>query len=228
MLRPQLALPKSGQKAALVLMTGILSTSSLTPWLLASPVLAQSTYDSNSNNYRFVTVIPTGTVIPLTFEQNDKIVVTPEETMPVTLQVAANVRTRSGQIVIPRGTQVEGKIEPAGEGSRFVAQTLVFTDNRRLNIDASSQIVTRTEDVQQGAGTGEILKGAAIGGAAAAVIAAITGDRAIATEEILGGAGLGALGGLLLGKRSAKVVVIRPAEDLDITLNSQLALRNGL
>jgi hypothetical protein len=56
------------------------------------------------------------------------------------------------------------------------------------------------------------------------VIAGITGDKAIATEEVLGGAGLGALGGLLLGKEEAEVISIDPNEDLDITLNSRLAL----
>jgi hypothetical protein len=69
------------------------------------------------------------------------------------------------------------------------------------------------------------LKGAAVGGAAAAAIGALTGDRAIATEEILGGAGLGALGGLLLGKRKVDVVVVNPNTDLNVTLRSALALR---
>jgi hypothetical protein len=69
------------------------------------------------------------------------------------------------------------------------------------------------------------LEGAAIGGAAAAALAVLTGDRAIATEEVLGGAGLGALGGLFLNRKKANVVVVYPDRDLAVRLGSELALR---
>jgi hypothetical protein len=69
------------------------------------------------------------------------------------------------------------------------------------------------------------LEGAAIGGAAAAALAVLTGDRAIATEEVLGGAGLGALGGLFLNRKKANVVVVYPDRDLTVRLGSELALR---
>ena len=90
-------------------------------------------------------------------------------------------------------------------------------------MDATSQVVTRTEVVRRGADAGDILKGAAIGGAAAVVLSEIFGD--IDFLEVLGGAGAGAVAGLLLGKREVELVSIDPNSDLDLILQSDLALR---
>jgi hypothetical protein len=158
------------------------------------------------------------------YDEAEKIVVLPDETAPVTLKIAANIKDNSGRILIPYGSELVGEIRPAGNGSRFVAQELKIPGASSQSINASSQVITRRETINKGASAGDILEGAAIGAAAASVIAGITGDKAIATEEVLGGAGLGALGGLLLGKEEAEVISIDPNEDLDITLNSRLAL----
>lgn len=166
--------------------------------------------------------IPRGVVIPVEYER-EKILVTKEETVPVTLTVAANIRNRDRQTLIPYGSEIVGQIEPAGDGSRFVAEEIVFPDGSAQYINASSDIVTRTETVKKGAGTGDILKGAAIGGAAATVLAGIFGD--VNAVEVLGGAGAGALAGILLGGRKAELVSIDPNRDLDLTLESDLALR---
>jgi DNA-binding transcriptional regulator LsrR (DeoR family) len=66
----------------------------------------------------------------------------------------------------------------------------------------------------------DILRGAAIGAAAAAVLSEIFGS--IDVIEVLGGAGLGALAEILLsGSEEVEVVVIEPATDLDLTLQSE-------
>jgi hypothetical protein len=69
------------------------------------------------------------------------------------------------------------------------------------------------------------LKGAAIGGAAAAALSGLTGDKKISILEVLGGAGAGAAGGLVLGRKKVDVVVINPNTDLALKLRSDLALR---
>ncbi len=176
---------------------------------------------TNNNNYNFG-VIPRGVVIPVGYEQ-EKILVTKEETVPITLIVAANIRDSNRNTLIPYGTEVVGQIEPAGNGSRFVAEELVFPDGTAQYIDATSNVVTRTETIEQGADTGDILKGAAIGAAAATVLAEIFGD--IDFLEVLGGAGIGAVGGLLLGGNEAELVSIDPNNDLNLTLQSDLSLR---
>ncbi len=169
--------------------------------------------------------IPSGTTIPIRYNDAKKIVIAPNESLPLTLNVAANVRTRSGTILIPAGSQIVGQLQPVSGGSQFVAKELVFSDNKRQPLDATSDVITKTEEVRQGGDTSAILQGALIGGAAAAAIAIITGDHAIATEEVLGGAALGALGQLLLGQTKTEVIVINPNTDLNLTLRSNLALR---
>ena len=169
--------------------------------------------------------IPYGTRIPVMYDKAEKIVVTPAETMPITLKVAANIRSRSGTILIPAGSEVVGELQPANGGSQFVAQELVLYGNRRQSIDATSQVITQTREINRGTNTGSILKGAAIGAAAATAISVLTGDNRAGILEILGGAGLGAVGGVLLGRKKAEVVVINPDTDLNLTLRSSLALR---
>ena len=198
------------------------------PLVRVSPASAQlfpqqsPTRDIRNNRVYSSVVIPSGTLIPLEYEK-EKILLTKEETIPVTLTVAANIRDRDRNLLIPYGTEIEGQIEPAGEGSQFIAQELIFADGTRQPINGSSNIVTRTETVKRGTDTDAILKGAAIGGAAAAVLGEIFGD--INIEEVLGGAALGALGGWLLGRKSVELISIDPNRDLDITLDSDLALR---
>jgi hypothetical protein len=181
---------------------------------------------------QFRRVVPSGTQIPVTFEK-DKILVAKDETAPVTLKVAVNIRNRNRDILIPEGSEIKGKLQPAEanskEGSRFVAEKIIINQNgqkREITINASSRIVTRTETIDEGTDVSSILQGAAIGAAAATVLAAVTGDGSIDVEEILGGAGLGALTGWLIGgEDEAELISINPEDDLTLTLRSDLALR---
>lgn len=166
--------------------------------------------------------IPSGTVIPVAYTE-DKIVLLPEETLPVTLDVQNNITTSTGQILIPAGSQVEGEFQPAGNGTRFVAERLIAPNGQSRTFNAQSEVITDTETIRKGGGTGNVLKGAAVGTAAAAAISAVTGDRAIATEELLIGAGAGAIGGLLgnfLGRNSVDVLVVEPETNLNLRLDS--------
>lgn len=209
---------KSGTAALMAL---AITTGTSAPLLTTASASAQLFPSQRSTTPSQIT-IPSGTTIPVRYNQAEKIVVSPNETMAVTLTVASNIINRSGTILIPAGSTVEGELQPATNGSQFVARTLI-TNNRRQSIDATSNVISQTT-VRQGSKTRNILKGAAVGAAASAALGALTGDRAIATEEILLGTGAGALGGALLRGRQANVVVIEPDTDLDITLRSNLAL----
>ena len=203
-----------------------LSTAVITPLVTLTPASAQLFPTQRRPNRTGIyarTVIPAGVRIPVEFEK-EKILVTREETVPITLKVAANIRDRYRNTLIPYGAEISGQIEPAGEGSRFVAEELIFPDGTTRFINASSDIVTRTETVKKGASAGDILTGAAIGGAAAVVLGDLFGD--INIEEVIGGAGIGALGGLLLGGGDeVELISIDPNNDLDLTLQSDLPLR---
>jgi hypothetical protein len=127
-------------------------------------------------------------------------------------------------MLIPAGSEIRGRVVPVNGGSQFVADTLVLPDGTSYPINAQSQVVTRTEQVSRTNGTA-IATGAAVGAGAAALLSGITGRRRINAGKVLAGAGVGALGGLLLGKKRNEVVVIYPNRDLTLTLNSGLALR---
>lgn len=169
--------------------------------------------------------ITAGTLIPIEYEKAEKIIVTPEETLPITMTVASDIRTNFGQIWLPRGSKINGELRPATGGSQFVADEVILSNGQRFRLNANSQVVTRTETIRKGASARNILTGAAVGAAAAAAIAGVVGDKAIATEEVLGGAGLGAIAGVFLGRERVEVVVIRPQEDLDLRLQSELVFR---
>jgi hypothetical protein len=204
----------------------MLTASAITPLVINNrPALAQSIFKNGQNNNNRI-VISQGTTLPVKYDEAEKILVTKEETAPLTVTVAANIVNRNGTILIPYNSEIVGEIKPhpTEEGSYFVAQTLII-DDTEYKIEGSSEPVTRIETVKKGASTKNILTGTAVGAAAATVIAGVTGDRAIATEEILGGAALGTLGGWLLGRKSVDLIAIYPNEgDLDIILDADLVL----
>ncbi|WP_055075659.1 S-layer homology domain-containing protein [Pseudanabaena sp. 'Roaring Creek'] len=187
---------------------------------IASPyIVGQTTTPPVQNQTR----IPAGNVIALQYSK-DKILLGPNDKVPLTLSVSQNIVNPQGAILIPSGTQVVGELRTVSGGSQFFASELDFADGRKVPVNATSKVVTTTEKVDKGVSVGNILKGAAIGGAAAAAISAVTGDHVLATEKLLGGAGAGALLGLFLGRDSVTLSSVNPNTDLAITLNSDLLL----
>jgi hypothetical protein len=166
--------------------------------------------------------IPQGTAIPVKYDKAEKILVTKEETAPLTLTVAQSVVTQEGSVVIPAGSQVVGQLRPAQGGSQFVAQKLILTTGQEYQINASSEVITKTQTVNRGTNTGTIIQNTVLAAGAAAAVSAVTGDRAIATEEVLGGAGIGALIGLFFGRNSVDLIAIDPDTDLQMTINQSL------
>jgi hypothetical protein len=219
-----------------ILMTGLISATTMTPlWLpLAAsaqffpPSINNRSNNNNSNspnnpNTVRNNLIPRNAKIPVKYGK-EKILVTREETVSLTLDVGANFRNRFGTVLIPYESKIVGRLEPYGNGTRFVAEELVINDRVKYPLNAVSQVITKTEQIKKGASVGTYLRNAAIGAAAAAVIAGVTGDRAIATEEILLGAGVGALGTLILGGKKVEVISIDPNKDLELTLLSDLII----
>ncbi|HEY9671965.1 MAG TPA: S-layer homology domain-containing protein [Waterburya sp.] len=171
--------------------------------------------------------IPAGTTIPVKYEK-DKILVTKDETVPLTVAVDRNITTSDGRTIIPAGSQVVGELRPVKDqgGSQFVAQKLVI-NGQETPINASSDVITTTETVRKGVNVGGLVKNAALGTAAAAAISAVTGDRAIATEELLIGGGAGVVLSLIqnfLGRNSVDLIAIQPNTDLNLKLLSPLTL----
>ncbi len=212
-------------RTALLIVLGMTSTAAF-PALIASPATAGSEPYIVGQVYSQTEsfTVPSGTAIPVRYDEAEKIVVTPNETTPVTLKVAEDIRSASGAILIAKGSQIKGNLRPTRRGTQFVARELILTNsNQRLPIQATSRVITERETLKKGADTGNILKGAAIGAAAAAAISEVFGSIDVA--EVLGGAGAGAIAGLLFGsRRETEVIVVRPETDLNLTLQSDLQL----
>lgn len=187
-------------------------------------IVGQNPVSNNTNDFR----VTSGTMIPVTYKAQ-KILLTHKETVPVTLTVASNMTNTNGVVLIPQGSQIKGEFRPAQGGTQFVAQQLILPNGNTYNVSATSAIITKTERVSKGMNLTNLLKNAALGTAAAAAISAVTGDKAIATEELLIGAGGGILATLIpqfLGMNKVDLLVVEPESNLDLTLNSDLAMKN--
>jgi hypothetical protein len=215
------------------LMTIAMTTIAAVPLCVLSPVQAQYNLN-NLNDPRSIT-IPANVTFPVTYEK-EKIVVSPGETLPLTLKIAKNIIDSHKNILIPANTQVVGQIQPvhpnhenpsdehkAPQGVHFVATELIFDSGKHQPIDATSPTITKTETISQGSDSGHILTDAAIGAGAATLLGLLV-DRSIKVIEPVGGAAAGAIASVLLRKKSSNVFVLRPEQDLAITLNSGLTL----
>ncbi|MBX2863591.1 MAG: S-layer homology domain-containing protein [Leptolyngbyaceae cyanobacterium MAG.088] len=172
--------------------------------------------------------ITSGTNIAVTYPDGDKIVLLPDETLPVTLQVAEAVRDSQGQLLIPRNSEIIGELRPvtvgSQQGTQFIAQTLVLESGRQVAMQAQSRVITTTETIRRGASLGEVFAGAVLGSGAAAAIGSVTGDDEIQTWEVLTGTVAGAIGGLVLGRERVEVISVNPESDLTLTVSQSVAL----
>ncbi|MEG4108849.1 S-layer homology domain-containing protein [Microcoleus sp. S13_C5] len=167
--------------------------------------------------------IPRGVTIPIEYAKG-KILLAPNDKSPITLTVASDITGSNGQVLIPEGSKISGELRSTASGVQFVAQELSIINGSRVPLNATSQLITRKETVTKGVNVGNLVKNTALGAAAAAAIAGVTGDRAIATEEVLGGAGIGTLIGVFLGRDKVDLYAVNPDTDLDLLLNSDLVV----
>ncbi|MEQ9234358.1 S-layer homology domain-containing protein [Coleofasciculus sp. E2-BRE-01] len=177
-------------------------------------------------NPEFTVTIPAGTTIPVKYIREKILVAEEDEQLPLTLTVDANITTSDGTVLIPAGSEIVGELRSTNGGAQFVAEKLVM-NGQQMTIDAASGVITTTETVTQGSNVGNLVKNAALGTAAAAAISAVTGDRAIATEELLIGTGSGVALSLIqrfLGRNSVDLIVIEPDTDLDLKLDEDLVI----
>ncbi|ACK66034.1 conserved hypothetical protein [Rippkaea orientalis PCC 8801] len=180
----------------------------------------------NSNSV----VIPAGTLIPVRYNSSELIRIELDQYLPLELNVAANIRDRNGNLLIPAGTRIIGQLQPTDGGSQFVAREIILSDGQWLPLDATSNVIYTSETVNEGATVANILSGTFAGAGTATIIAGTTGDRKIAPLEVLGGAALGTLlgwglpEGQIIGGGSKQLIVIDPNRDLTLTLQSGLAV----
>lgn len=211
-------------KAAFLLVLGMTS-SAIAPIVISTEVIAKpQPHESKLLISQSASeVVPSGTRIPVTFDK-EKIIVKPDETAKAKLIVAEDITSDTGRVVIPQGSEINGELRPADGGTQYVAKEVIIkrrNRDQRFPIKATSGVITRTETINEKTSR-NVLKGAAIGAAAGAVLSEIFGD--IDLGEVLAGAGVGALATVLQGKREkeVEVVVVDPERDLDLTLEEDL------
>ncbi|MEH2244297.1 conjugal transfer protein TrbI [Nostoc sp.] len=224
---------KSGTAA---LMAIAVTTSVISPLLGFAPANAQYRNGQYGNGQYGNVTIPSGVAFPVTYEK-ETITIAPGESKSLTLRIANDILDRNRNVLIPAGTKVNGRLEPVdldsysrdtdqnkGKGVRFVAQELEFSNGQRQSINASSRTYTTTQRVSQGPSTNQVLTDAAIGGGAGLLGSLVTGNRRIDDLKPVLGAAAGAGASVLLRKKQGNAFVLRPAQDLKLTLNSNLNL----
>jgi S-layer homology domain len=170
--------------------------------------------------------IPAGTKLPVKYDKAAKILLGKNEPVPsaLSLTIPQNIVDANGAVLIASGSTVEGKLVVDKGAAQFVAERLIMTNGKSFNLSAVSDKITTTETVTKGASAGGVIKGTVLGAAAAAGIAAVTGDRNVNAWETLAGAGAGALAGLIFSKDKVDLIVVQPNTDLAIKLTSELTL----
>lgn len=224
---------KSGTAA---LMAIAVTTSVISPLLGFAPANAQYRLGQDRTGQYGDVTIPSGVAFPVTYEK-ETITIAPGESKSLTLRIANDILDRNRNVLIPAGTKVNGRLEPVdldnysrdtdqnqGKGVRFIAQELEFSNGQRQSINASSRTYTTTQRVSRGPSTNQVLTDAAIGAGAGVLGSLVTGNRRIDDlKPVLGGAA-GAGASVLLRKKQVNAFVLRPAQDLRLTLNSNLNL----
>ncbi|MEH2433206.1 MAG: conjugal transfer protein TrbI [Nostoc sp.] len=225
---------KSGTAA---LMAIAVTASVTAPLLSLAPANAQYRIGQDRIGQYGNVTIPSGVALPVTYDK-ETITIAPGESKSLTLRIANDIIDRNRNVLIPAGTKVNGRLESVdldsyysrntddnqGKGVRFVAQELEFSNGQRQPINASSRTYTTTQKVSQGPSTNQILTDAAIGAGAGLLGSLVTGNRKIDDlKPVLGGAA-GAGASVLLRKKQGNAFVLRPAQDLKLTLNSNLNL----
>ncbi len=150
--------------------------------------LIPSAYIAGYRGSQFL-ALPVGTAIPVTYGAAERIIVSPNETVPLTLTVATDVFDNQGSVVIPAGSEVIGELQPHSEGSQFVAREVII-DGDRLPMLGTSAVVSRTKSARD-PNLISLARNAALGSAAAAGLSAVLGDRSITPEKVLAGAAVG-------------------------------------
>jgi S-layer homology domain len=147
--------PATRSEVAALIYQAMVSTGDITASITSPYVVGQASVQ-----------IPIGTTIPTRYDQADKILLSMEEPdpVPVSLYTDRNIVSSTGKLLIPADSQVVGEFRVIeDEGARFYAKELITPDGIKTPMNATSQLITQTEEVRRGANVLELLAGAALG-----------------------------------------------------------------
>jgi hypothetical protein len=202
---------------------------------LPSPNIAQNNLNlaQETTPQRQIAIrIPAGTTLPVRYEVARKILVAPNEPgpIPLTLILARNVSSFNASSLIPAGSRIVGELLTIQDQqtAQFVAKELILSDGQRIEISASSKIIDRTSEISKNQRVDRIIRNSALGIAAAAAFAAMSGNPIVASQEVLLNSGFGSSAELIGAFRNlekATIITIFPNTDFTLTLNSDVVLK---
>lgn len=151
-----------------------------------------------------VVSIPAGTRITMRYPDAERIIIAPNETVPVRLLTASDVVDNQRRMLIPAGSQVYGQLQPAQGGSQFVANSIVV-NQQQLPFSATSAVITTTKSTND-PNIASVFRNAAIGSAVAAGISGLAGNQTITAQKVLTGAVTGAAIETNMGRPAGAIV----------------------
>ncbi len=165
------------------------------------------------------TTLQAGTPVIVGYE-GEKVYIAPNERRDFEFKLRQPVKNSQGRTLLPFGSVVAGRFEPAPGGTRFLARSIAI-NGRSYALSAQSKVINDVKDPRE-TSTGAIAGDAAIGALGGVVLGGLTGDRAIATEEVLAGAAAGAAVGNVT---APQVVVLDANTDLQLTLDRDFQIQ---
>lgn len=141
----------------------------------------------------------TSTLIQAVTQTDETLYFNPDTRYELPLRVDTAVVVNG--ITLAEGTVIEGTLEPAEGGLRYVASH-IQAGGLRQNLNAASDVIEDIKDPRE-TGAGAIVGDAAIGAAGGAVIGAILGGG-VSAGEVIGGAAAG----VIIGNVTAQRVVV--------------------
>jgi hypothetical protein len=165
------------------------------------------------------TTLQAGTPVIVGYE-GEKVFIAPNERRDFEFKLRQPVKNSQGRTLLPFGSVVAGRFEPAPGGTRFLASSIAI-NGRSYALSAQSKVINDVKDPRE-TSTGAIAGDAAIGALGGVVLGGLTGDRVIATEEVLAGAAAGAAVGNVT---APQVVVLDANTDLQLTLDRDFQIQ---
>ncbi|MGA7952390.1 MAG: hypothetical protein WCA07_02610 [Gloeobacterales cyanobacterium] len=159
------------------------------------------------------TTLQAGTPVLVGYE-GEKVYIAPNERRDFEFTLRQPVKNSQGRTLLPYGSVVSGHFEPAPGGTRFFTKSITI-NGRSYPLSAQSKVINDVKDPRE-TNTGAIAGDAAIGALGGVVLGGLTGDRVIATEEVIAGAVAGAAVGNVT---APQVVVLDANTDFPLTLD---------
>ena len=173
------------------------------------PILERSSRQSPGLiSYNSGAIVPAGTVLSLRYPGNKALSLQADQPRQEVLVLQNSLRDRAGNLIAPEGTEVLGKFETIGGGSRFIAQAILLR-GQNVAIVAQSEVLGGARKVSND----RLIRNSGIGAVAGAILGGLSGGN------VVGGAAAGAAVTYATAPKSA---TIQPGQILEVRLTEDL------